>query len=163
MNSDFETVYRTHGEAVLRYALRLVGSRDLAEDIASEVFLEFYRNQASVGPERMPAWFFTVARNRAVDHWRKQATERRYVEEATPPDAPATSKFELVTWLTQEPALKPVHRVCLTLHFVHGMTRAEIAERLNLSETQVKGHLQYAVQLLRKAWDCGGSGGTRGV
>jgi DNA-directed RNA polymerase specialized sigma24 family protein len=31
------------------------------------------------------------------------------------------------------------------------MTRAEIAQKTGLSETQVKGHLQYALKLLRKA------------
>jgi DNA-directed RNA polymerase specialized sigma24 family protein len=31
------------------------------------------------------------------------------------------------------------------------MSRAEIAEELALSEIQVKGHLQYALNLLRKA------------
>jgi DNA-directed RNA polymerase specialized sigma24 family protein len=37
------------------------------------------------------------------------------------------------------------------LRYVHGMTRAEIAAQMGLSETQVKGHLQYALTLLRKA------------
>ncbi len=36
------------------------------------------------------------------------------------------------------------------LRYVYGMTRVEIAEALSLSETQVKGHLQYALTLLRK-------------
>jgi DNA-directed RNA polymerase specialized sigma24 family protein len=32
------------------------------------------------------------------------------------------------------------------------MTRAEVAAATGLSETQVKGHLQYALSLLRKAY-----------
>jgi len=32
------------------------------------------------------------------------------------------------------------------------MSRAEIADKLALSETQVKGHLQYALALLRKTY-----------
>jgi DNA-directed RNA polymerase specialized sigma24 family protein len=46
---------------------------------------------------------------------------------------------------------KQVHRVCLALRYVQGMTRAEIAARTGLTEMQVKGHLQYALTLLRKA------------
>ena len=34
----------------------------------------------------------------------------------------------------------------------HGMTRAEVAAATGLSEIQVKGHLQYALSLLRKAY-----------
>lgn len=52
-------------------------------------------------------------------------------------------------WLAEVKTLKPVHRACLILRYVHDMTRDEIAARLGLSETQVKGHLQYARTLLR--------------
>ena len=48
-------------------------------------------------------------------------------------------------------ALKPIHRACLILRYVHGMERSEIATRLGLSETQVKGLLQYARELVRKS------------
>jgi DNA-directed RNA polymerase specialized sigma24 family protein len=40
----------------------------------------------------------------------------------------------------------------MMLRYVHGMTRAEIAEKVGLSETQVKGHLQYGLKLLRQAY-----------
>ena len=39
------------------------------------------------------------------------------------------------------------------LRYVHGMTRAEIAGTTGLSEMQVKGHLQYALTLLRKMYE----------
>ena len=45
-------------------------------------------------------------------------------------------------WLREATGLKPVHRACLILRYVHGMTRAEIAARLGLTDNQVKGHLQ---------------------
>ena len=86
-----ESLYRTHAEAVFRYAFRLVGNRELAEDITGEAFLEFYRNQESVQAERLPAWLFTVVKNRAVDYWRKCNSERNYLgslkEPATSPEA----------------------------------------------------------------------------
>ena len=102
---------------------------------------------------RLPAWLFTVARNRSVDYWRKSAIERRYAELAQPPETPPATALDLQKWLQDEPALKPIHRTCLVMHFVHGMNRVEIAERLGVSEIQVKGHLQYGLQLLRKAWE----------
>jgi DNA-directed RNA polymerase specialized sigma24 family protein len=75
-----------------------------------------------------------------------------------PPD-----ELDLQSWLGNEPSLKPIHRACLILHFAHGMTRSEIAQRLALSETKVKGHLQYALQLLRKGWKCAGTGERHGT
>jgi RNA polymerase sigma-70 factor (ECF subfamily) len=58
-------------------------------------------------------------------------------------------------WMFECADLKPIHRTCIVLRFVHGMTRAEIAEATELTETQVKGHLQYGLTLLRKAYKRG--------
>jgi len=157
---DFDAIYQAHASAVFRYALRTVGDRSLAEDITSEAFMELYRNLESMDAERLPAWLFTVVKNRAVDHWRKQAVERRYAQEAPPAEEAPESGRDVEAWLLDEPALKPIHRACLVLHFVHGMTRAEIGERLSISEVKVKGHLQYALQLLRKSWGSARTGGA---
>jgi RNA polymerase sigma-70 factor (ECF subfamily) len=75
--------------------------------------------------------------------------ERRFAEQfvaAPEPQAPPVER-----WLLESGDLKQVHRVCLALRYVQGMTRAEIAARTGLTEMQVKGHLQYALTLLRKA------------
>jgi RNA polymerase sigma-70 factor (ECF subfamily) len=156
--SDFEGIYREYGDAVFRYTLRSVGNRELAEDITSEVFLELYRNRDTVDAVKLPAWLFTVARNRSVDYWRKAAMEQRYVEQASSSTAAPAAKVDLQEWLQDEPSLKAIHRTCLVMHFVHGMNRLEIAERLGVSETKVKGHLQYGLQLLRKAWESAKTG-----
>jgi len=157
---DFDAIYRTHVNAVFRYAMRTVGERSLAEDITSEAFLELYRNLDFMEPDRLPAWLFTVVKNRAVDHWRKQAVQRRYEQESPATEEAAAGGRDVEAWLSEEPALKPIHRVCLVLHFVHGMTRAEISERLAISEVKVKGYLQYALQLLRKTWGSARTGGA---
>ena len=158
--SDFESIYRDYVDAVFRYTLRSVGNRELAEDITSEVFLELYRNWNSMDAGKLPAWLFTVSKNRAVDYWRKSALEQRYSEQPPAPEAPA-AKLDLQEWLQDEPTLKPIHRACLVMHFVHGMSRVEIAERLGVTETKIKGHLQYGLQLLRKAWERVNTGETR--
>jgi RNA polymerase sigma-70 factor (ECF subfamily) len=52
--------------------------------------------------------------------------------------------------VSRNPALKPIHRLCIVLRYVHGMTREEIGRKAGLTENQVKGHLQYALTLLRR-------------
>src|SRR5215469_15957300 len=161
--ADSEKIYQTHVHAVMRYALRTVGNRSLAEDLTSEAFLGLYRNLDAIEPARLPAWLFTVVRNRAVDYWRKQAVEKSFAEELRPSETAPETGMNVEAWLLSEPRLKPIHRVCLILHFVHGMTRAEIGQRLELSEVKVKGHLQYSLQLLRKAWSAAKEGGLNAL
>ena len=145
---SFEAVYRKYRDVVLRFAIRCVGRREIAEELTAEAFLELHRHWISMDTDRLPSWLFTVVKNRATDHWRRKDLESSYnaseLPEATaPPRASDSGLFE-------NKALKPVHRICLVLRYAHEMTAIEIAERLGLSEVQVKGYLQYARILLRK-------------
>jgi RNA polymerase sigma-70 factor (ECF subfamily) len=122
----------------------------VAEDLTSDAFLALHRNLAGIDQDQLPGWLLTVVRNRARDQWRRQMVERRYADQfaaAPEPEAPPMER-----WMLESADLKPVHRVCLALRYVQGMTRAEIATRTGLSEMQVKGHLQYGLTLLRKAY-----------
>ena len=148
----FENVYRRHLATVLRAASRAVGRRDVAEEITADAFLELHRQFDRIEQDRLPGWLITVVRNRAIDYWRRQQLERRFMEQAPEPVAPPEppSGESNADGLFAHPSLKPVHRACLTLRYEHGLTRDEIGARLGLSETQVRGHLQYGLTLLRK-------------
>jgi RNA polymerase sigma-70 factor (ECF subfamily) len=148
---DFESLYRQHVQAVYRFALSITRRKEIAEDLTSEAFLALHREMASIDQSQLPAWLLTVVRNRARDMWRHQVIEERYAIEKKPvvePAAPPASSLE--EWILEGAGLKPVHRLCVMLRYVSGMTRAEIAGETGLTETQVKGHLQYALTLLRK-------------
>ena len=45
---SFEDLYRRHVQAVFRFAWRVTGDRETAEDITSEAFLALYRNLDSI-------------------------------------------------------------------------------------------------------------------
>jgi RNA polymerase sigma-70 factor (ECF subfamily) len=151
--ATFEELYRQHVQAVFRFALSVAGKREVAEDLTSEAFLALHRNLEGIEQTQLPGWLLTVVRNRARDWWRRQMVERRYAEQyvvTSEPEAPPVER-----WMLESRDLKQVHRVCLVLRYVHGMTRAEIASQTGLTEMQVKGHLQYALTLLRKAHGVG--------
>ena len=146
----FEDTYRTHVQAVFRFALSVTGRRDVAEDLTSEAFLALYRNFAAIDQSLLPGWLLTVVRNRARDWWRRQMVEQRHASEQSPATAEPPS---LERWILEDARLKPIHRACVMLRYVYGYSRAEIAEKTGLTETQVKGHLQYALTLLRKTYE----------
>jgi RNA polymerase sigma-70 factor, ECF subfamily len=149
MSERFEATYRRHVDAVFRFALSCVRRREIAEELTSEAFLALYRNFDGIDESRLPGWLIAVVRNRARDYWRRQVTEQSYLRsiEGEPATIPPTEGDNLL----ESRDLKPVHRVCLRLRYVDGLSRAEIASATGLSETQVKGHLQYSLQLLRTA------------
>jgi len=149
---EFESLYREHVQAVYRFALSITRRKEVAEDLTSEAFLALNREMASIDPSQLPAWLLTVVRNRARNLWRHQLVEERYAIESMPPVSPsAPPASALEEWILEGAGLKPVHRLCVMLRYVYGMTRAEISAETGLTDTQVKGHLQYALSLLRKA------------
>ena len=148
-HGDTRGLYRQHVAAVFRFAMSVVGRQDVAEDLTSEAFLALSRNLDAVDQSQLPAWLLTVVKNRARDIWRHEEVERRFAEQSAAPIA--SEEPALGQWILDNGDLKPVHRTCLMLRYVYGMSRAEIAAATGLSETQVKGHLQYGLSLLRKA------------
>jgi RNA polymerase sigma-70 factor, ECF subfamily len=145
--ATFEAIYREHAQAVFRFAMRVTGKREVAEDLTSEAFLALYRNFDAIDQTQLPGWLLTVVRNRARDLWRHHVVEQRYEAQSVEPAAVEPAEPSILDSVD----LKPVHRACLVLRYSYGMSRSEIAAHLGLTETQVRGHLQYALTLLRKA------------
>jgi RNA polymerase sigma-70 factor (ECF subfamily) len=149
MMGKFEEIYHKHVQSVFRFALSCVGRREIAEEITSDTFIALLRNLDGLDETQLPGWLITVARNRARDYWRRNMTEQRYLETLEVPVS--SSGDQDLDSVFDDPGLKPIHRVCLILRFREEMTRSEIAKEVGLTETQVKGHLQYSLQLLRKS------------
>jgi RNA polymerase sigma-70 factor (ECF subfamily) len=147
----FEELYERHVQAVFRFAMSVTGRRETAEDLTSEAFLALHRNLDAIDQAQLPGWLLTVVRNRARDLWRRQVVEQRYLESLA--EAPRSEPPAMESWILESADLKPIHRTCLMLRYVYGMTRAEISSKTGLSETQIKGHLQYGLSLLRRAFE----------
>jgi RNA polymerase sigma-70 factor (ECF subfamily) len=148
--NDFDEIYNAHATEVYRVCLRAVSRPEVAEDITSEVFLLLHQSLLTIPPEQLPGWLFTVAKRRAADFWRRHYVEQRWSEAQVAPEPPGNDpEFSLEVLMERCESLKQVHKACLVLRFRHGMSRSEIAEYTGLSELQVKGTLQYALQLLR--------------
>jgi RNA polymerase sigma-70 factor (ECF subfamily) len=143
----FEETYRQHFGAVFRFAIHCVGKRELAEDLTSEAFLELYRHWERIDQSQLPGWLITVVKNRAIDYWRRASREEVYAE--LPAKTHTDFDLRLGNFLKENATLKPMHRACLILRYVHGMSREEIALKLSLTANQVKSYLQYGLQLLR--------------
>ncbi|WDZ83060.1 RNA polymerase sigma factor [Micromonospora cathayae] len=66
----FRFLYRTLQPGLLRYLTALVGAD--AEDVASETWLQVSRDLPGFTGGEFRAWTVTIARNRAMDHLRRQ-------------------------------------------------------------------------------------------
>jgi len=167
---SFQEIYERFQPGVLRFLSRLVGEGE-AEDVAQEVFLrvdrglEGFRGESSVG-----TWIYRVARNAALDRLRSRPAWLESVRQPGThcsnedpadgmsqfPDERASLERYLIGKEMSECIrgrignLPGSYGEVLALKELGGMTNAEIASALGVSEGAVKIRLHRARSLLRE-------------
>jgi RNA polymerase sigma-70 factor (ECF subfamily) len=174
-----ETAWRElvarHTRKVFGLAYRFTGRVDEAEDLTQEVFIKVYqtldRYRESDGP--FGGWLMTVARNHAIDHYRRHRQERlrRAEDPAILETAPARHEHPL-RGLEREERARLVHRgvralpadlrLPLILRDLQGRPYEEIAAELQIPLGTVKSRinrarLELAKRLLGRRPDLGGN------
>jgi RNA polymerase sigma-70 factor (ECF subfamily) len=137
---------------------RLLGDTSLAEELVQETFVRLWRKASQFDPERgsVGTFVFTIARRIAVDLWRRPSSRpfQPEVEEGGEGDAGADPVEAILVNLTVREALDSLsdpHREVLELGYRHGLTQAEIAERLGVPLGTVKTRSYYALRALKSA------------
>jgi len=69
----FESLVRRHQRPLVNHLYRQIGRREIALDLAQEVFLKVYLSLSSFDPSyRFTTWLYRIASNCAIDHMRKK-------------------------------------------------------------------------------------------
>src|SRR5256714_2489951 len=156
----FEELVIAYQHRVYGVALRMLGSRAEAEEIAQEVFLRAYRAiGACRGEARLGTWLYGIASrlclNRLASPHRRMARGEEAVAEVaapTPDAAGAAERGELDAALRAAIAELPEdRRLVLVLRDVEGLSYEEIAETLAIDPGTVRSRLHRArLQLKEK-------------
>jgi RNA polymerase sigma-70 factor, ECF subfamily len=155
----FTEVFRRYEQRVRAWCERFTGDRELAFDLAQEVFLKAYRHLASFRCEsRFSTWLFAVTQN----HCRNSRARQRpafEIDEAMAdqlPDESALDAYEAIErkqlyrlmWELISATLNPTEVRVMTLHYGQEMPLAAITQRLSLSNRS--GAKAYIVSARRK-------------
>lgn len=126
---------------------------DDAEDILQEVLLRVHTHLDTVQDmHKLESWIYQIARNSVIDYYRA----RRVVEEL-PEDLPAEedeiaeSAAESLAPALRElvEALPEIYRDALMLTDYQGVTQADLARQLGVSQSTVKSRVQRGRQMVR--------------
>jgi RNA polymerase sigma-70 factor (ECF subfamily) len=138
---SFEHLYRRHRRDVYGFALRAVRDPDEAEDVTQTAFLNAYRAlHRGDHPQKPRAWLLTIANNIARRQFRDRAARPQEVE--LDPELPSNgSEWDALVAREIQSALRrlrPNRRIAVVLRDIEGLSYAEIAERMDLSEPAVE-------------------------
>jgi|GEM_PF-1329020 len=153
--SAFEVLISRHGPMVLRVCRDLLRDDQAAEDAFQTTFLVLARKARTLWVnESLSGWLYGVTRKVATKA--RSAAERQRRHElraagmmrsetvATPP------RFDDAVVLHEEIARLPEsHRLPIVLFWLQGMSYAETASRLGVTETVVRGRLARGKERLR--------------
>jgi RNA polymerase sigma-70 factor, ECF subfamily len=152
-------LYARFGRPVYSLGMRLLGSREAAEELAQDVFLTAWRKAARFDPARgrLSTWLMTIAHNLAVDRLRRETGARRptlvLMDEV--PDAPVANEGDVVEERDAATralaSLTEAERRLLTRAYFRGLTAREISEADGIPLGTVKTRLRTAMIKVRRA------------
>ncbi len=156
----FEALYRSSRDDIYAYVLTLLRDRAAAEDATAIAFERAYRRRRTFdrrrGDER--GWLFGIARNAALDELRRRRRTATLVvepedlsEDALVDDSEQDEVVRRTAVREALAALAPRERELIALKFHAGLTNAELASVLGVSESNAGTMLHRAVQKLRRA------------
>jgi RNA polymerase sigma-70 factor (ECF subfamily) len=169
--ASFEREALPHLDAVYRFALRLTGSPDQAQDLVQDTFLRAYRSWDQYTPgTQCKSWLFTICRNVFLRRRERGQRHDEIVAENVARDATALEPVNPL-WLSvahQDPEgeffdsivddtiLKAIdrlpeeYRTAVVLSDVEGMSYDEIASLMDVPVGTVKGRLFRGRRRLQK-------------
>jgi len=153
----YRELLRRHGPGIHRYAERLVRDPAEAEDVVQETFLRLWLRAKDYDPvARVTTWLFRITHNLAVDRLRKRGrsalTEDSDMEAApisVNPPALLEGKQRAEALNAALDALPPRQASALSLVHLHGMTGAEAAAVLEVSEEALESLLSRGRRALK--------------
>ena len=155
----FVELYQRHRNGIFRFAYRLLGSVELAEDVTHDCFLSLIKQPGNFNPGRgsLRTYLYSAARNLAMKHFRSSDRYAALDDFADEFPIPA-SEQPLPKLLDEELALKvkeavlelpPLQREALVLFEYEGFSLNEVASVVGTDVGAVKARLHRARQRLK--------------
>ena len=166
-NGVIEAVWKIEAPRLIAGLARVVRDVGLAEDLAQEALVAALQRWPESGiPDNPGAWLMATAKNRAMDHFRReQLLERKHeelgremqVRELAVPDFEAAIDDDIgddllrLIFTACHPVLSAEARVALTLRMLGGLTTQEIARAFLVSESAIAQRIVRAKRSLTEA------------
>ena len=163
-----EVLYDRYSGVVFSFSLRIVGDRQLAEEILQEVFFRAWQQGSnfSAGKGSFVTWLLSITHNLSIDEIRKRKRRPQKADSEEPeqvlaavPDTGSGADVEEEVWLgtlrgtigIALAELPAAQREAIEMAYYRGMTQREIAEALGEPLGTIKTRMRLGMQKLKDA------------
>jgi RNA polymerase sigma-70 factor (family 1) len=156
----YTEVYQTFFPSLVSFIIKIVKIRQVAEDIANEIFLNLWQRREKLDSiQSLNAYLFTAARNRSINALkaivRSQSAMNQVRQSFQPRSIDAETNLlgkEYVSFIKEQIAeLPPKAKQVFTLCREEGLSYEQVAFKLGISRNAVKGHMVASIKKLRTA------------
>ena len=161
LNGDkgaFAVIVEKYKNTVFAITLKILHHYEDAEDAAQEVFLSAYQHLDKLEePEKLRAWLCKIAKYRCYRELRRrhavedieELPDTLISDDGTPEDQAILSE-DIAALMAGLSSLPEHLRVTISLRYLHGLSTAETARKLEIPEGTVKSRLSMGIAKLRK-------------
>ncbi len=155
-NDALIVIYEEYNERLFRYAFRLLGDADLAEECVAETFSRLLQSVKNGGGPRdnINAYLFRMAHNWAADHYRSQHPEEILEQDLS--DDPYNNPSAIVTRQLEEERVRQAllhltreQRQVIVLRFTEGWSYEDIADLIGKTSEATRALQHRALAALR--------------
>ncbi len=152
------TALERHEAPLVRYAARITGDAESARDVVQETFLRLCRADRDKVGDHLAAWLYTVCRNLALDHRRKEQRMTPLDEAATAAlpghGAPASALAERAEARSRADSLlsplPPNQQEVIRLKFQEGLSYGDISRITGLSTSNIGYLIHTGLKTVRR-------------
>jgi len=156
-----DAFYKRYNRVAFSLVLRIVGNREDAEDVLTDVFWQVWQQSGRYDSSRGKpiAWLLTIARTRAIDCIRSTSRKQTTTDELDANAIPASSPSEPDSFVLADTrnavkdalqTLPEQQRIPLEMAYFQGMSHTEIAAVLRHPLGTVKDRIRNGMMHLRK-------------
>lgn len=158
VNGDEAAFYRfmeRYFSRLYHYVFALIGQKEPAEEVVSDVFYEVWKNRKTLGGiENMNAWIQTITYRKAISYLRKETGKTELSLDGIgdfifapiqSPDEAMISKEEMEKINNAIQQLPPKCKHVFFLAKIEGLPYKEIAKLLDISVKTINNHIAFAL------------------
>lgn len=163
MDSVFEDLYTKYHHDVFQFLFYMVRNKEQAEDLVQEVYIRVLKSyERFEGKSSEKTWLFSIARNVAIDSFRKEKgwkqkilekfdwTTGQVKDDSPIPEEVAIQNEEIQLIYKCLEHCSIDQRMVIIMRYIHELSIAETAESLNWTESKVKTTQHRALKVLKK-------------
>ncbi|MBN6888378.1 RNA polymerase sigma-70 factor, ECF subfamily [Cytobacillus horneckiae] len=163
MDSVFDDLYKNYHQDVFKFLFYMVRNRELAEDLMQEVYIRVLKSYEKFeGKSSEKTWLFSIARNVAIDSFRKdKGWKQKLIEkfdwsqQQVKDDHPLPEEIALQNEDVQMiyrglESCTVDQRLVIIMRYIQDMSIAETAESLGWTESKVKTTQHRALKVLKR-------------